>query len=95
MDAFAAGRTVIYGGNTGLDDVVADAGIRVWPLTVENLAAEMGKALRDDAVIATYEHRGIDRVRTHFSVEKVTRQRVTFYQGVIANLRQACAGGGL
>jgi glycosyltransferase involved in cell wall biosynthesis len=87
VDAMALGRAVIYGGTTGLDDVVGDAGIRVWPLTAELLAEKMELAWKDSALTESLGLRGRERVRTHFDPAIVSQQRVDFYRKVIAERR--------
>jgi hypothetical protein len=84
IDAMARGRLVIYGGNTGLDEVVGDAGIRVWPLTAQHLAEEMERAWKNSDLLQTLAQRGLDRVRTKFDPAAVSQQRVEFYQEVIS-----------
>jgi glycosyltransferase involved in cell wall biosynthesis len=84
VDAMAMGRLVIYAGNTGLDEVVGDAGLRVWPLTPEQLAAAMETAWDDPAMAGEYGRRAFQRICTKFDPAKITRQRVEFYQKTIA-----------
>ena len=86
-DAMAAGRAVIYGGQTGLDEVVGDAGIRVWPLTAENLARQMEFLYANPAAARDLGRRGAERIREHFSFERVMQQRVAFYLVVIEAAR--------
>jgi glycosyltransferase involved in cell wall biosynthesis len=89
IDAMAAGRTVIYGGNTGLDEVVGDAGIRVWPLTAEKLAEHMELAWKDSALSEKYARPARERVRTRFDAANVSKQRVEFYEQVVAKYEPA------
>jgi glycosyltransferase involved in cell wall biosynthesis len=88
VDAMALGRLVIYGGNTGLDEVVAEAGIRVWPLTAEHLAQKMQTAWSDHRLAQDYGRRGFERVREKFDATKITRQRLDFYESVITDHRR-------
>jgi glycosyltransferase involved in cell wall biosynthesis len=88
IDAMALSRCVIYGGNTGLDEVVGDAGIRVWPLTPELLAKAMQAAWNDPALAQDYGRRGFERVSTQFDAAKITRQRMEFYGRVISEHRR-------
>jgi len=88
IDAFAAGRAIVYTGNTGLDDVVGDAGLRVWPLNAETLAAQMQQAWTDDRLIAEYSGRASQRVRMHFPIKQVTRRRISFYEKCIRECAQ-------
>jgi glycosyltransferase involved in cell wall biosynthesis len=89
VDAMALGRLVIYAGNTGLDEVVGDSGLRVWPLTPENLAETMETAWNDRALVQTYGLRGYKRVVEKFNPAKVTADRVDFYDRVITEHRAA------
>jgi glycosyltransferase involved in cell wall biosynthesis len=89
VDAMSRGRLVIYGGNTGLDEVVGDAGIRVWPLTPELLAEKMELAWKNPALAREYGIRAFERVRTKFDAAAVSQERIKFYQKVIAEQR-AC-----
>ena len=84
-DAMAHGRLVIYGGNTGLDEVVGDAGLRVWPLTAENLADAMEKAWNDAALTRSRGQLGHQRVVEKFNPARVTAARIDFYRRVIAD----------
>ena len=84
IDAMALGRMVIYGGNTGLDEVVGEAGARVWPLTAEELAKAMEAAWDDHAMTADYGLRGYQRISTRFDAATITGRRVEFYEKVIA-----------
>jgi glycosyltransferase involved in cell wall biosynthesis len=92
IDAMARARLVIYGGNTGLDEVVGEAGIRVWPLTAESLAEKMEVGWRDSALARKYGELGRERVRTRFDAGLVSKKRVEFYGRVIrehgADIRQ-------
>jgi glycosyltransferase involved in cell wall biosynthesis len=85
VDAMAMGRLVIYGGNTGLDEVVADAGIRVWPLTAENLADQMERAFRNPKLAQEYGQRAVERVRARFDAQVISRRRIAFFEQVIAD----------
>jgi hypothetical protein len=87
IDAMALGRLVIYGGNTGLDEVVGDAGIRVWPLTPNLLAEKMELAWNDPALAQDYSLRGQQRVRTNFDPAAVSQRRIKFYQHAIFSHR--------
>jgi glycosyltransferase involved in cell wall biosynthesis len=87
IDAMAMGRLVIYGGNTGLDEVVGDAGIRVWPLTAAVLAQKMELAWRDCTLAEEYGKRAVNRLRTQFDAATVSHERVKFYEKVIADHR--------
>ncbi|MGA2233405.1 MAG: glycosyltransferase family 4 protein [Tepidisphaeraceae bacterium] len=88
VDAMAQGRLVIYGGNTGLDEVVGDAGLRVWPLTAENLAQKMQEAWTNPQLVQEYGQRGFNRVCTNFNEAKITQDRLTFYGKVISEHRR-------
>ena len=88
-DAMAMGRLVLYGGNTGLDEVVGDAGMRVWPLEAATLAAAMERAWDHPELAEEYGLRGFNRVRTQFDPAKVIRQRVEFYEKAIAERGRA------
>jgi glycosyltransferase involved in cell wall biosynthesis len=87
IDAMALGRLVIYGGNTGLDEVVGDAGIRVWPLTPQLLAEKMELAWKDSALAKKYGLRAFERVRTKFNAAAVSQQRIHFFEKVISDHR--------
>lgn len=89
IDAMAAGCAVIYAGGSGLDDVVGDAGMRVWPLTAENLAAQMDAAWSDPALVAAYAQKGRERVEKEFALERVTRRRVEFYEAAKREMSNA------
>lgn len=89
VDAMAGGRLVIYGGNTGLDEVVGEAGMRVWPLTAENLAEKMHAAWNDGGLAQEFGRRGLERVGAKFDAAKITRERVEFYQKVISEHRDS------
>jgi hypothetical protein len=82
IDALAAGRLVVYPGNSGLDDVVGNAGLRVWPISPENLANEMSRAWNDYSLAADYGRMGWQRIQTEFNVLNVTRQRLAFYEQI-------------
>ena len=90
VDAMAMGRLVIYAGNTGLDEVVGEAGMRVWPMDAEKLAEAMETAWDQPAFAEELGLAGFKRVETKFNVAAVTRQRVEFYEKVIRDHR---AGG--
>jgi len=92
IDAMAGCCPVVYAGGTGLDDVVGDAGLRAWPLTPENLAGQMEIAWTNPGLAGDLAARGLERIRNHFAIEQVTRQRIAFYQSVIA---QKAAGDAL
>jgi glycosyltransferase involved in cell wall biosynthesis len=84
IDAMAMGRLVIYGGNTGLDEVVGEAGLRVWPLEAQGLAEKMEAAWRDPSLAQEYGERARARVASRFNALTVSVQRVTFFEKVIA-----------
>jgi glycosyltransferase involved in cell wall biosynthesis len=88
VDAMALGRLVIYGGETGLDEVVGDAGIRVWPLTPTLLAEKMELAWHDSAMVQRFGERAFERVRTRFDPAVVSQQRIRFYEQLIADHRK-------
>jgi glycosyltransferase involved in cell wall biosynthesis len=92
IDAMARGRAVIYGGNTGLDEVVGDAGIRVFPLTAEGLAEKMELALRDADLVRQCENRGLERIRARFDAGAISRHRIEFFQRAIAAHRAGKTG---
>jgi glycosyltransferase involved in cell wall biosynthesis len=85
VDAMAAGRLVVYGGNTGLDEVVAEAGIRVWPLTPELLAEKMELAWNDSALVQDLGAKAAARVRDQFDPAVISWQRVEFFRQVISD----------
>ena len=86
-DAMAAGRAVVYGGHTGLEDVVGDAGLGVWPLTPEKLCTQMEVLYGNDEVLAACSRRALERIRTRFSFAAVAARRVAFYVAVHYNIR--------
>jgi glycosyltransferase involved in cell wall biosynthesis len=88
-DAMALGRLVIYGGNTGLDEVVGDAGLCVWPLTAENLAETMETAWNNPTLARDLGMRGYQRVVEKFNPATVTAARIDFYRRVIADHRSS------
>ena len=84
VDAMARGRLILYGGDTGLDEVVGDAGIRVWPLAPAALADQMEFAWRNSEAVESYGHRAVERVRTRFDPMRVSTARIKFYERVIS-----------
>jgi glycosyltransferase involved in cell wall biosynthesis len=93
IDAMAAARLVIYGGNTGLDEVIGDAGIRVWPLTSELLAEKMELAWKTPALAEEMGLRALARLRGRFDAKRISRQRIEFFQRVISDHRSAEGSG--
>jgi glycosyltransferase involved in cell wall biosynthesis len=88
-DAMAVGKPVLYGGETGLDEVVGDAGVRVWPLAGESLARAMTSAWREPEQISELGQHGLQRVRTRFDPATVSRARVEFFERTISQPRRS------
>lgn len=83
VDAMAAGRPVIYATGTGLDEVVADAGLAVSPLTAQTLADAMIRLHSDPALLATLAARAAHRAAHAFPLAQTTAARIAFYQQAI------------
>ncbi len=76
---------VVYGGGTGLDEVVGGSGVRVRPLTAETLAAAMGSAWNNRRLTRELGSRGREKVERDYDPAAVCRARVGFYGEVISD----------
>ncbi|MDP8224402.1 MAG: glycosyltransferase [Candidatus Lernaella stagnicola] len=83
LEAMAAGRTAIVGRDSGMVEMIGEAGVPVAPEDPDSLATEMIALLGDPERAATLGRRAFDRVRDVFAPEKMAARRVAFYQSII------------
>jgi len=78
-EAFAAGRTVIVGQETGSAELVGPAGLIINPHSSADLAQAMHRLLTDQPLLHRLSHLAYTRIRTAFSPAAIIPQYETFY----------------
>lgn len=79
LEAMAAGRTAVVGDDSGMVEMLGDAGVTVPPQDVEALTAAVLALLRDPARVQTLGHRAWRRGREVFAPAKIAAERAAFY----------------
>ena len=86
LEAMAAGKPVIASRVGGLVELVADGetGLLVAPKEVEGLAQAIARLARDKALARAMGMRGVESVRSHFSLEQMAARNEDYYYELIA-----------
>jgi len=83
LEAMAAGRTAVVGNDSGMVEMIADAGIHLPPQQPETLAKTMIELLDDPERAAELGRQAFTRVREVFLPAAQAEARVEFYQSVL------------
>jgi glycosyltransferase involved in cell wall biosynthesis len=86
-EAFAAGRTVIVGKDTGSVELIGNAGISIDPASPAALATTMEELWKDRKRLNHLSAAAHRRIRTEFAPPAIAAKRVAFYQQVINDFR--------
>jgi glycosyltransferase involved in cell wall biosynthesis len=84
VEAMAAGRPVVASGIAPITEIVADGetGMLASPDRPEEFARAIVALLRDPAMARGMGERGLDRVRTKFTVDRMARETLAVYESV-------------
>lgn len=82
LEAMACGVPVVASNVSSIPEVVGDAGLLVDPLSVDELAGAIERALDDETLRADLTRRGLDRAR-RFTWERAARQLLSHYDDLL------------
>lgn len=88
LEAMASGRTAIVGNDSGMVEMIDDAGICTEPENPGVLATKIDRLLDDPALCASLGQKAYRFVRQKFAPERIAEKRVAFYRSVI----ERCGG---
>jgi glycogen synthase len=84
LEAMAAGRTAIVGNDSGMVEMIGEAGVTTPPENPAALAEAMLGLLRDPARVEELGRQAARRAREIFAPAKMAAARVAYYEQVIA-----------
>jgi glycosyltransferase involved in cell wall biosynthesis len=87
LEAMRCGIPVIYGNNSALPEIVADAGLPVDADDVRDIARQLDRLLTDDDLARTFGKRALYRA-SEFSWARTAQETLAVYEQVLLN----CSG---
>ncbi len=84
LEAMAAGRTAVVSADSGMVEMIGEAGITVTPQQPAELAAKIIALLDDPERAAALGKQAYHRVREVFAPARQAQSRVEFYESVLA-----------
>ncbi|MEM9823519.1 MAG: glycosyltransferase family 1 protein [Bacteroidota bacterium] len=85
LEAMACGTTVIYGHNSALTEVIADAGLPADPNDVAAIKRQMASVFHDEGLRTSLERKALKRA-AFFSEKKMATAMLKVYQRILATL---------
>jgi glycosyltransferase involved in cell wall biosynthesis len=87
LEAMNAGRPVVASRVSAIPEIVLDGetGLLVPPDDAEALAAALGRLLGDHALAGEMGRRGRERLRSHFSVERMVDETEALYRDLLGH----------
>lgn len=92
VEALVARRPVVYAAGTGLEEVVADAGLAADANQPGDLAAQMIRLWKDGGLRKDLAARAAGRLATELSIEHAVSRRLAFYETVRLQPRESLRG---